>query len=383
MKLNIFLCLMALLILNSCSTSKNSIAKSQEDKTLISAIKKLDKKSNNEELQSSLTQLYSEAARVHLDNIEIYNTLQDAEKWDKMYREYQSLQHLTDIINKSAVARRLINPTSYQSQIEALKINAASDYYQLGEEFMAIGDRKAYRDAYATFRKVQEYVPGFKDSNQQLAQAYQNSVVNVVVNPVTDNSLYYNNIGMNRYGNSFNNDYLQRNLVNDLGGNNSKNASARYYTDWDARRLNVNPDMIVDLTWVNLDIPRPYTSNYSRNVSRQIQVGRDTSGNVLYKTVSGTLYITKRYFTASGDLETSIMETGTRNLVDSRRYNAQFNWEQETATYRGDRRALSGYELSILQNSSYRVPSKDQILNELYQRIYPQVKNGIYNAVRW
>lgn len=383
MKLNIFLCLMALLILNSCSSSKNSIAKSQEDKALISAIKKLDRKSNNEELQSSLTQLYSEAARVHLDNIEIYNTLQDIEKWDKMYREYQSLQHLTDIINKSAVARRLINPTSYQSQIEALKINAASDYYQLGEEYMAIGDKQAYRDAYAAFRKVQEYVPGFKDSNRQLAQAYENSVVNVVVNPVTDNSLYYNNIGMNRYGNSFNNDYLQRNLVNDLGGNNSKNAPARYYTDWDARRLNVNPDMIVDLTWTNLNIPRPYTSNYSRNVSRQVQVGRDTSGNVLYETVSGTLYISKSYFTASGDLETSIVETGTRNLVDSRRYNAQFNWEQETATYRGDRRALSSYELSILNNGSYRVPSKDQILNELYQRIYPQVKNGIYNAVRW
>lgn len=382
MKLNIFLFLATLLILSSCSTSKNSIAKSQEDKALINAIKKLDKKSNNEELQSSLTQLYNEAARVHLDNIEIYQTLLDIEKWDKMYREYQSLQHLTDIINKSAVARRLINPASYQSQIEALKINAASDYYQLGEEYMAIGDKQAYRDAYAAFRKVQEYVPGFKDSNRQLAQAYENSVVNVVVNPVTDNSLYYNNIGMNRYGNSFNNDYLQRNLVSDLGGNNSKNAPARYYTDWDARRLNVNPDMIVDLTWTNLNIPRPYTSNYSRNVSRQVQVGRDTSGNVLYETVSGTLYISKRYFTASGDLETSIMETGTRNLVDSRRYNAQFNWEQETATYRGDRRALSGYELSILQNSSYRVPSKDQILNELYQRIYPQVKNGIYNAVR-
>jgi hypothetical protein len=300
-----------------------------------------------------------------------------------MYREYQSLQHLTDIINKSAVARRLINPTSYQSQIEALKINAASDYYQLGEEYMAIGDKQAYRDAYAAFRKVQEYVPGFKDSNRQLAQAYENSVVNVVVNPVTDNSLYYNNIGMNRYGNSFNNDYLQRNLVNDLGGNNSKNAPARYYTDWDARRLNVNPDMIVDLTWTNLNIPRPYASNYSRNVSRQVQVGKDTSGNVLYETVSGTLYISKSYFTASGDLETSIVETGTRNLVDYRRYNAQFNWEQETATYRGDRRALSSYELSILNNGSYRVPSKDQILNELYQRIYPQVKNGIYNAVRW
>ena len=214
-------------------------------------------------------------------------------------------------------------------------------------------------------------------------KSYQKSVLNVVVNPVTDNSFYYNSIGWNRYGNSFNNDYLQRSLVRDLGGDYTKNAYARFYTDWDARQANINPDWIIDLSWINLDVPRPYTSQYSRNVTRQIETGRDTSGHIYYQTVSATLFITKQYFTATGDLESRITDAATRNVVNTKRYSAQFNWQQEYATYTGDARAISNTDLSMLNNNNYQVPGKEDILNELYQRIYPQVKGGIYNAVRW
>ncbi len=176
---------------------------------------------------------------------------------------------------------------------------------------------------------------------------------------------------------------MQRSLVRDLGGDYAKNALARFYTDWEARRANITPDLLIDLSWINLDVPRPYTSQYSRNVSRKIETGRDTSGHVYYETVTATLYVTKKYFNATGDLESRITEADSRNILDTKRYTAQFNWEQEYATYRGDSRALNGNELTMLNNYNYQVPGKEDILNELYQRIYPQVKNGIYNSVRW
>jgi hypothetical protein len=34
-----------------------------------------------------------------------------------------------------------------------------------------------------------------------------------------------------------------------------------------------------------MDIPRPSVSNYSRNESKQIENGKDTSGKAVYKTV--------------------------------------------------------------------------------------------------
>ncbi len=384
MKKNLFTWIFLVLLFASCSSSRNTIANTQEDIALLTAVKKLDKNPSDTSLKNNLSGLYENAIKIHLDNIDVYSTLTEPEKWDKIIKEYQALQHLSAVINNSTSAKKFLNPPTYDAKIEVVKESAAADLYNIGISYLNNNDDKqSYREAYYAFKKAQEFVPGYKDADRQMNTAYQNSVLNVIVNPVTDNSYYYNNAGWNNYGNSFNNDYLQRNLVRDLGGDYAKNASARFYTDWEARSANINPDFFVDLTWINLDVPQPYTSQYSRNVSKQIEKGRDTSGHVQYETVTATLYITKKYFTATGDLESRITDAITRNIADTRRYTAQFNWEHEFATYKGDSRALSGNDLALLNTRNFIVPSKQDILNELYQRIYPQVKNGIYNAVRW
>ncbi len=366
----------------SCSSSRNTIATTQEDKALLSAIKKLDKKPSDNDLRNIITALYDNAAKVHLDNIEMYSSLTEADKWDKIIKEYRSLQHLSDVIKTSGTASNLLRPPAYEAKIEVATQNAASAYYDLGLTYLQHDDKESFYNAYYAFKKSQRFVPGYKDAKRQMDFAYQKSILNVVINPVTDNSIYYNSAGWNRFGNSFENDYLQRNLARDLGGSYSKNAQAHFYTDREARSADIDADLVVDLTWVNLEIPIPYTSRYSRNVSKQIEMGRDTSGHVSYETVSATLYITKKYFTATGDLESKISDAVTGSVLDNNRYTARFDWQQEYATYQGDSRALSGYDLSMLNNSNYMVPRKDDILTELYQRIYPQVKNGIYNAVR-
>ena len=384
MKKNFFTLIFLVLLFASCSSSRNTIANTPEDLALLTAIKKFDKNSSDTSLKNNLSIHYENAVKIHLDNIDVYRTLTEPDKWDKIINEYQALQHLSAVISSSASAKKFLNSPTYDAKIEVAKESAAADYYNIGTGYLNNNnDKQSYREAYNAFKKAQEFVPGYKDAERQMNNAYQNSVLNVVVNPVADNSYYYNNAGWNNYGNSFNNDYLQRNLVRDLGGDYAKNASARFYTDWEARSANINPDLFVDLTWVNLDVPQPYTSQYSRNVNKQIETGRDTSGHVHYETVTATLYIIKKYFTATGDLESRITDANTRNIADTRRYTAQFNWEHEYATYKGDSRALSGNDLALLNTRNFIVPTKQDILNELYQRIYPQVKNGIYNAVRW
>ncbi len=382
MKRNFFSIIIFLFLFASCSSTRNSVANTQQDIALLTAIKKLDKSPSDTGLRNNLSNLYNDASKIHLDNIDVFSTLMEPDKWNKIIREYQALQHLSEVINGSSNAANLLKTPAYAADIEVVKEKAAADYYNMGMNYASNNDKQSSRDAYYAFKQTQDFVPGYKDTKRQMDIAYQNSVLNVIVNPVTDNSYYYNNTGFNRYGNSFNNDYMQRNLVRDLGGDYTKNSFARFYTDWDAKRANIDPDIFVDLTWVNLDIPQPYTSHYSRNVSKEIEVGRDTSGHVSYQTVTGTLSITKRYFTATGDLESRITDAVTRNNINNRRYTAQFDWQQEYATYRGDSRALSGNELALLNNNNFQIPNKQDILNELYQRIYPQVKNGIYNAVR-
>jgi hypothetical protein len=224
-------------------------------------------------------------------------------------------------------------------------------------------------------------VPNFKDVTRQLNIAKEKGTLNVVINPIRDESRYYIDLGWNRFGNSFNNDYLQRNLIRDLGGT-SGNSFARYFTDRDVSRNKVDVDWVIDLTWIDLDIPRPYSRQYNRNVSKEIKVGTDTTGKAVYEKVTGTLYITEQYFTARGELESRVTDAHTGYNINLNRYSSTVDWKNEYASYRGDSRALSDQDRIILNNQSVREPRREDILNELFQKIYPQAKSSIYNLTR-
>jgi hypothetical protein len=368
-------------LLISCSSSKYA-PRTTADKDLYIAIKKIDKDPSNTELKTKIADLYNDAAKSHLDKIEVYNSLTEPERWTKIVKEYEALKSLSEMIITSAAAKS-VNAPSYTSELQNAKENGAEAYYNLGLSNLDAGDKQSARNAYSAFRKANEFVPGYKDVREQLKIAYENSIVKVIINPIRDNTFFYNSMGWNNYGNNYNNDYFQRTLVSDLGGSYSKASPAQFYTDWEARRENVQPDWVVDLTWQYLNIPQPMSNQYSRNISKQIEKGRDSTGRIQYQTVSATLYITKKYFTASGDMELRITDVNTGKNITFNRYSEQFNWQEEYATYTGDSRALSSNEHALLNNNNYRIPRNEEVVNELSRRIYPQIKNRIASVATW
>jgi hypothetical protein len=138
----------------------------------------------------------------------------------------------------------------------------------------------------------------------------------------------------------------------------------------------------VDLVLRNIDIPRPILYTYSRKRSKEVEVGRDTSGKVTYTTVYATVNIKRQSINARGQMDVHITDIVNHKIISSNNYGDTYSWQQETATYTGDRRALTSSDLSLI-NNSYNLPRKEDILNELYRNIYPQVKNKISNEVDW
>lgn len=184
----IFITILAFLFA-SCSSNK-SIKKTSEDKALFSVLKKLDKDPSNTELKNSVTNLYNAAAKSHVDKIEVYNTLTEADRWVKIIKEYEALKKLSEVISQSATAIKLVNPPDYSSQIQIAKQSGAEAYYSLGFANINIGDKQSSRNAYYAFKKVNDFVPGYKDVQQQIKIAYENSIITVVINPVKDNTFF-------------------------------------------------------------------------------------------------------------------------------------------------------------------------------------------------
>ena len=366
--------------LSSCSSNK--IPKTAADKDLFSVLKKLDKDPSNAELRNRITDLYNTAAKSHLDKIETYRSQSETERWIKIVKEYEALKNLSEVIAGSS-ASRIVNAPTYIQEWQTAKQDAAAEYYNNGLADLDRGDKTAARNAYYAFKKANELVPGYRDVSRQMDIAFENSIVRVVINPIQDNTFFYNSMGWNNYGHNDNNDYFQRSLVGDLGGSYNKRSPALFYTDWEAKRENVQPDWVVDLTWQYLNIPQPMSSQYSRTVSKRIENGTDTAGNIKYQTVTATLNIVKKYFTASGDMELRITDVMSGKNITTNRYSEQFSWQTEYATYTGDSRALGNNESALLNNNHYRFPRNEEIVYELSRKIYPNIKNRIATVTNW
>lgn len=373
-----------LLVFSSCRSSKDYLSRSDEDKALFDAVKTLNKHNTDEEASKALPVLYTAAEKRHLAKISTLVTYKELNRFDKIIDEYETLQKMYEAISNSSAASNYVHAISYQNNITDTKEQAAEAYYVLATDQLALPGRNNAKEAYSYFKKSIKYVANYKDAKDKMDEAYSSSIVNVVINPVHDNSFFFNS-GWGNTGYNYSNEYFQQTLTRELGGTYATRYPARFYTDWEARRENVQPDWVVDLTLKNLDIPRPTTSQYSRNVNKQVETGRDSAGRVIYQTVYATLNIYKQYFTARGDMEVTITDVGTRKNVSYNNYSEDYRWEEEYATYTGDSRALSSSDLNLVNNRSGfgTQPKKEDVLNELYRKLYPQVKNRISYAVDW
>lgn len=382
MKLMIYTVLVSLM-LYSCGSSKNYLERSDQDKALLDAVKKLNRSAGDEDAKQAIPILYSSTQKEHLAKIKTLRADKDPARWDKIIKEYDQLQDFYDAIINSTAAFKLVNAESYSTQLLEAKQAAALEYYDLGMAYLAKGDRNNSKKAYSSFKKADKYIPNFKDTRAKIEEAYQSAIVNVMINPIQDNSFFFNSSWGN-YGYNYSNEYFQQTLVRELSGINTNRYPARFFTDWEARRDNIKPDWVVDLKLRNIDIPYyPSQNTYRRNASSRVEIGRDTSGNPVYQTVYATVNITRSSFTARADMDINITDASTGKNISFRNVRDDYRWEEERATYSGDSRALSSRDWQLINSYNHEIPRKEDILNELYRKIYPQVKNNIIYAVDW
>lgn len=325
--------------------------------------------------------LYSSITDTHLGKIKDYNNSNEPDRWDDIIKEFEYLQDAYDAIISSDGAFKLVTPKSYSTDILEFKQLAADEFYGYAISFSNQPGRDNARQAYLNFKKVVKYIPDYKDAKANMDQAYQNAIVNVVINPIKDNS-YFTNAGWGNQGYNYSNEYFQQNLVRELG-HNANRYPAKFYTDWEARRDNIPVDWVIDLTLRNIDIPYPVINNYTSTVNAQVQSGTDTSGKPVYNTVYATLNITHRSFIARANMDINIKDIATNKNITYRSFRDDYRWDQENATYSGDGRALSSRDWQLVNNTNYTEPRNEDVLNELYRRIYPQVKNEITYKVDW
>ncbi|MEX1202769.1 MAG: hypothetical protein WEA59_05975 [Ferruginibacter sp.] len=371
------------MLIASCGSNKSLLERGDEDKALQDAIKKLNKNIDDKEATQALPILYNNVLKTRLTKINNYQSGEDRGRWDKIIDEYEALQKAYNSIVQSTPAFKLISPENFSSQLLESKDGAAADYYNYAQSYLQKQGRDNAKKAYSNFKKADKYSPNYKDVKIKINQAYENAIVNVVINSIEDDRYFFNS-GWGSAGLNYSNDYFQRSLVRDLTNNNSNNKyAARFYSDWETGRDNIEIDWTVNLRLRNVDIPQPTRNTFRRERSKQIETGKDTAGKPIFQTIRATVNVTRMSFTATAQMDVLIKDIETPKTVSNRTFRETYRWEEESGTYTGDQRALSDEDWNIINNRNFSNPRREDILEELFRRIYPQVLNNIRYSVDW
>ncbi len=376
----ISLLVMIATMLWACGGSKKYQATLSEDRSLFAAINELNKRPGNEKAIQDLKVLYGQAVNRHEQAIDVYKRSQDESRFDQMLSRLNELQHIYNSIQATPGAISVVKPHNYLGDIQEVKEVAAEYFYDKGRDLLSRQGREAALQAYQAFSKSKSYISGFKDISSLEKEAYDRSVIQVVVNPIEENRMGYSSLMNWGFDFRYRPDDYQQNLVRDLDSRSNNKMPARFYTESEARRERIDPDWEVNLSWRDLDGTRSNPVQSSRNVSRNVQVGSDTSGKAVYKTVHATLHVIQQNFRVRGNMEYEVRDLEDRRTVDYGTVSADVDWVEAYATYTGDSRALSDQDWILINNANrYNVmsPTRGDILNSLMRELYPQLRSRI------
>lgn len=368
------------LLLASCRGSRQTTKSDEKD--LSTLINRLNKKGGDDKVIADIKEVYNSAFQKSNQRIENYQYENALQKWDKLIPELEGLQRMYDIISKNAYALRMVKPVNLYQQLLSTKDSAASDFYLYGTEQMQQQQRENLKEAYYAFEKASRYAPNYKNTKTLMKEVYVRAIVNVLIN-----TIQYDDFGMNNWGwNAYNNydRMIHSNIIRDLGAQTASNIPARFYDEYELRRQGKSPELVVDLVWRNLrfDYPRDYSQSYNR--SKQIETGRDTANKPIYQTVTGVVYITRRELNANADMNIVITDAVNRTQIKWDRLPAEYRYTYEFAEYSGDRRALESSDLNLINRSRNQpLPTKEDAMKEMMQRIYNDLVSRIRNTANW
>jgi len=369
-----------LFFLNSCVISEPVSSRyTGEDKQVFDLIERLNKNPNDHEAEKLLPDIYQQAldSKKQL-NQELLSQMAPGDRYIEKAKQLEVLQQMYNNIKASPAASKSIpDPWNPSDAIQTNKNNAAKEYYSQGMNYLNYNNRAYAGKAYDMFEKANQAVPGYLNVQQMMAEAKRLSTIYVIIRPVN-----YNNYNYSHWG--FQNDFLQNQMVRDL--NASSFRDTRFFTDWEARNQHVQMDKVVDLNIVDMFIGRSNTQNNTYQRSAQIQTGTTKSipAKPVYETVYATVYVTTQLLESHASLECRIYDwvSGTNMFFD--RFPGRYTWRVQSATYKGDRRALTSEDLRLISNSgTSSAPTRNEIASRLLNDCYGQLLNSIRNGVRF
>ncbi len=354
----------AFLFFAGCKSASKAYNKGDYADAIELGIKKLQKDPTDAETKDLVKSAYTYAVNQYESNIRALSNSTSDNRYQSILKEYNRLQDLYETIQQSPAAAHAINPTNYREYVQTYRNKAAEVHLANAERWMNEGSKRAYREAYTEYSNALRYV-NTSDIKKKREDAYNAALTKILVVPIQ-------NYGGYSYHTNYQLQQFQSDVMRTLANNINDNF-IRFFSEWDLRNKNLEPDQVLEMNLGRIIIGQPYDQRTQREASKEVVVKetvyKPDSVVKQYATVRAKIINTRRTLLSEGDLYISIRDVKGR-VIWNDRFTGQHRWQTEFATYTGDERALSENDRAQLnRNPNHNVPSEDEIMNELYRQI--------------
>jgi hypothetical protein len=364
----------SLILLYSCKSASKSYQKGDYTEAIERGVKKLQKDPNDYETRDLVQKSYTYTVNEHEDQIRMLTNSKSENRFDRIYQEYVALQNLYNTIHQYPEATRLIKAKDYSESVETYRDKAAEVHIEKAEKWKIEGTKEAYREAYKEYATAVNYRPDDFELRKQRDTAYDHAVVKVILSPIQ-------NMGGYQYGSSYQLQNFQKDIVRTLSYN-MNNDFVKFYSEYEARSKDVEPDQVMELNLSRISIGQPNDIKTSREVTKQVVVKeivfREDSVKKEYGTVKANITTTKRTLLSQGDLFITVRDTKGRTIWNDR-FTGQHKWETQFTSYTGDERALSDTDKTALNQKNATPPTDDQVMDELLKQIQSDLSYRLRN----
>jgi len=364
----------SLILIYSCKSASKSYQKGDYTEAIERGVKKLQKDPSDYETRDLVQKSYTYTVNEHEDQIRMLANSKSDNRFDRIYQEYLALQNLYNTIHQYPEATRLIKAKDYSESVETYRDKAAEVHIEKAEKWKNEGTKEAYREAYKEYATAVNYRPDDFELRKQRDTAYDHAVVKVILSPIQ-------NMGGYQYGSSYQLQNFQKDIVRTLSYN-MNNDFVKFYSEYEARSKDVEPDQVMELNLSRISIGQPNDIKTSREVTKQVVVKeivfREDSVKKEYGTVKANITTTKRTLLSQGDLFITVRDTKGRTIWNDR-FTGQHKWETQFTNYTGDERALSDTDKTALNQKNATPPTEDQVMDELLKQIQSDLSYRLRN----
>ena len=367
------------LLIGSCKTASKLYQKGNYDEAVELAAKKLQKDPNDAKLLDIVKNSYRYAVEDHESSIRNNSNSTNELKWEWVYNDYNSLQRLYDAIRKVPQVYEIVRPTDYSSYQLTYAEKAGDARVDRGMRLMQSNTKAGYRDAYHEFQAALSFKPGDQQIQERLNEAFDNSLVNVVIQPLVETDFRFSSYNSAKQN-------FDEQVVRNLQYN-SGNEFVKFYTTWDARSHNIRVDEVIDMQFSTMNIGRPFDRKTKREVTKEVVIReivyKPDSIVKVYGKVKAQITTTNRSLRSEGLLRVNIRDADGRYLWNDD-FRGNHDWNTEFATYTGDERALSDSDRELIKRREEQPPSDQEIIrcitDEISNNVLSRLRDHYYRA---